>query len=305
MADEPNGTPNADPAPDPAPAVDPAKTTLGGEPPKAPDPAPKGDAPPAGDAPWHAAIPDEQTRTFAQRFASPVDLATWALEQRRAAATSIRVPGKDAKPEDVAAFHKALGVPETPDGYEIALPEGVELDDAGKARMDAFKAAMHAKGATPAAVSAAFETYQAFVQQEMTARAEAIESARASQKKTWGPEYDRNVELAKRAVRTFGDAGLAQMLETNTTDGVPLGEHPALIEAFAKIGRRMGEGSMLSVVDKSEAADLESRRKEIHAMASTAPEKYRSKEIQDELRSIYDRLGGGNQPIVGAAGRVA
>jgi hypothetical protein len=45
----------------------------------------------------------------------------------------IRLPGQDAKPEDIQAFNKAVGVPDNADGYEFTrpkLPEGMTYDEA-------------------------------------------------------------------------------------------------------------------------------------------------------------------------------
>ena len=41
----------------------------------------------------------------------------------------IKVPGEDAKPEEIAAFKAAIGVPDKVDGYEIKAPEGVPLNE--------------------------------------------------------------------------------------------------------------------------------------------------------------------------------
>jgi len=41
----------------------------------------------------------------------------------------IKVPGEGAKPEEISAFHKAIGVPEAIEGYEIKGPEGVPLNE--------------------------------------------------------------------------------------------------------------------------------------------------------------------------------
>jgi len=53
----------------------------------------------------------------------------------------IKVPGEGAKPEELSAFHKAIGVPEAVEGYEIKGPEGVPLNEAllGSLRESALK----------------------------------------------------------------------------------------------------------------------------------------------------------------------
>lgn len=70
----------------------------------------------------------------------------------------MRVPGPDAKPEEVAAFRKALGVPDKPDGYGIKkpdqLPEGVVWDDA---KVSKFTELAHKHGIPAAAVKEIIE----------------------------------------------------------------------------------------------------------------------------------------------------
>jgi hypothetical protein len=38
----------------------------------------------------------------------------------------VKIPGADAKPEEIAAFREAMGVPDKAEGYEIKLPEGLD-----------------------------------------------------------------------------------------------------------------------------------------------------------------------------------
>jgi len=42
----------------------------------------------------------------------------------------VKVPGEGAPAEEVSAFHRAIGVPENADGYEIKGPDGVKLNEA-------------------------------------------------------------------------------------------------------------------------------------------------------------------------------
>ena len=41
----------------------------------------------------------------------------------------VKVPGEGAKPEEIAAWNKAIGVPEAVEGYEVKGPEGVPLNE--------------------------------------------------------------------------------------------------------------------------------------------------------------------------------
>ena len=42
----------------------------------------------------------------------------------------IKIPGADAKPEEIAAYHKTIGVPDSPDKYELEIPQD-PVDKAG------------------------------------------------------------------------------------------------------------------------------------------------------------------------------
>lgn len=64
---------------------------------------------------------------------------------------AITIPGEGAKPEEIAAFNKAIGVPDNVDGYAIELPEGVkdedlEMDLITPLREKALEAGVPAKG---------------------------------------------------------------------------------------------------------------------------------------------------------------
>ena len=79
---------------------------------------------------WRASIEDDSLRKVADRFDSVVSLTQAVSDLRKRESNSIRIPGKDASDEDTAAYLKALGVPETVEGYEFSVPEGHELTDA-------------------------------------------------------------------------------------------------------------------------------------------------------------------------------
>ena len=74
--------------------------------------------------------------------------------------TSVRIPGADAKPEDVAAFHTKLGRPEAAEKYEYAGPENLaERFQTDDETINSFRKIAFNAGYTPAQFKAATDFY--------------------------------------------------------------------------------------------------------------------------------------------------
>lgn len=113
----------------------------------------------------------------------------------------VKVPGDGAKPEELAAFRTAIGVPEGADGYEVTAPEGRELDDAvlGPLRESALKHGVP-KGAFSGLVSD-------FVQLQLDqANAEAKRQDELAQgwMKEQGGKADEQLAHINTAARSLG-----------------------------------------------------------------------------------------------------
>jgi len=71
----------------------------------------------------------------------------------------IKIPGEDASVEEMAAYRKAQGVPETAEGYEVPIPEDVPEEDKpvydNLAKMVAISA--HKAGIPPSKINPVFE----------------------------------------------------------------------------------------------------------------------------------------------------
>ena len=83
------------------------------------------------------------------------------LESKFTSGGLVKVPGKNAKPEEIAEFHKALGVPEKAEDYlkDLKLENGAVIGDADKPVIGAFAAEMHKAGAPPTVMKAALDWY--------------------------------------------------------------------------------------------------------------------------------------------------
>jgi hypothetical protein len=240
-----------------------------------------------GPADWRDGLPKDMHRV-AEKFESPADVVkSYAVLERRLG-RSVTIPAEDATREENAAFYARLGRPETPEGYEVRLPADLPdhlrpPSDALEGRAD-FLAAMHAAGATPAIVQAAFDWYYGTLGKADAEMRRAQEAARSGAEKSlrteWGAAYERNIELARRAARRFGGDDLVDRFER-----FGLADDPVCLKAFRAIGAAMAEDGLLAG-DGVPAGDAQQRIDRIMKDHFGRPS-YASTEVQDELRDLY------------------
>lgn len=211
---------------------------------------------------WRAALPDEyKTHDYVKTFQKPGDFVKSALEIKAERdnltaklGKAIFKPGDDAKPEDVAAFHKALGVPEKPDEYEFPKTEGVEHDPKmlewakgmfHKAQLNKDQAGIISQG---------WDSFMAeMVKADQEASIAAMKAADDALKVEWKADYDKNIELTRRGFDAFEKAvpGFKELLEINTAAG-KIGNDPRMLKVFHLIGNAIGDDLSIPGMPKSE-----------------------------------------------------
>jgi hypothetical protein len=138
----------------------------------------------------------------------------------------------------------------------IKLPDGVVAD---KPLMDGFIALAKESGLKGESAQKIADLYV----QAQASQAKAAEEAHAKQVAAWaeevkadkqigGASLDASMAVASRAVAQFGSPELKELLNSSG-----LGNHPALVRAFVKIGRAISEDSIAGAVGggKAESSD--------------------------------------------------
>ena len=261
---------------------------------------------------WRAPIEDEKLRSHADRFSSPADLVRAHLDLRQKLSKAIVPPGKDASEEDVAAYRKALGVPESPEGYKFPeLPEDQLTDDV-KASRETWAGRFHELGVSADVAMKLSEMVnkdqQAFMEAEARADKEFADEQMAALKSEWGKDADVNMKFANRAlVDIAGRVGvdMEDLKGIQGKDGRFLLDHAPLAKVFAEIGREMGEGTLGGGIDESAREGLENQVSEIREQIEKARSEGNNKKANDLYQKEQALLAkiSGNQPVVGAAGR--
>ena len=173
------------------------------------------------------------------------DLVTDYKAKSTAGDGMIRVPGENSTAEEKAAYAKAIGVPESPDKYEIGkpqdYPEGLPYDENVQ---EAFKQYVFEKQMPVGMAKDIWSWYHGLVKSGAAMQAEndkkALDTMHEALTKEWGDKYEANGEIALRIFKALGGEDIKDLLGKRV-DGVLLDHHPAFLRAFHAIGVKVGD----------------------------------------------------------------
>lgn len=196
---------------------------------------------PAGGAaatPWFS---QEQADYVTNKgWKSPTEVVSSAMNLEKLlgadrAGRTIVMPKDEKDADGIKAFRAKLGVPESPDGYQLPIPDGMDPTLA-KAAAGWF----HEEGIPSAAAAKFTEKWNGYIgklveqqeREEQAKSAQELESLRGE----WGPNFEKNSEFARRFLKASGleeadvtalekSLGTAKMLKTFQGWGSKIAEH--------------------------------------------------------------------------------
>lgn len=277
------------PAPTPTPAADPNAA-----PPSAPvDPSPT--PPPVVD--WRSTLPEElRSEKSLESFRDVAALAKSYVETKKLVGqrVDLKPPTKDSTPEQIATWRKALGVPDTPDGYlqaGVVRPELAASGEWDEAAESAFLDLAHKNHIPPGFVNATLQFYAKLEADKQAASSRSRQAVASALRTEWGPNYAASLGRANRALQEFGGDEMVTLgRETRLADGSLLGDHPALIKTFAKIGNVLVESGAMDpegIAAGMSADDAREAIKKKQAEMKALPEGHpRTRELVDEVLAL-------------------
>lgn len=205
----------------------------------------------AGNAPWFdEIIANEKDAEFAnyvkgKNYPTPRDALYGHYSAERMvgldkAGRTVVLPKDDKDVEGTKAFYVKIGVPETPEGYKLPLPQG---DDGIFAK--AASGAFHKFGVPAKAAEGIATWWNEYIATEVQ-KAEAADQAASVQqlealKGEWGQAFDTKAEFGRRGLRAVGkEAGLddRDLKKLEATLGTA-----KMLKMFSKIGEGAGESA--------------------------------------------------------------
>ncbi len=157
--------------------------------------------------------------------------------------TKVPLPKDENDVAGIAAFNKAMGVPETADGYGLkdpAIPESMKSMTFDK---KTFSEAIHKFGLTPKQANGLWQAYtemsmgayNKYTTDNNNALAQMVNGLRQE----WGDAYDSNVELGQMVINKFADSP-----ESADYITASLLKDPRGVKFMAKIGSQFAENKI-------------------------------------------------------------
>ncbi len=193
---------------------------------------------------WQEKLPEEY-RPTAANFKDLPSLMKSLVETKRMASGKmegyIKVPGEGATTEEVAAYRKAQGVPDTPDGYELKKPEGELGNFYNEEEVKAFAAKAAELGLTKAQAAALAEWRLGISKEFDDKEREEGRAFLAERDKVftenWGAKKDAELVDAQRMLLTLDhslDPKMVNFLE------------PKLVVALAAFAKKLNPDTMVA-----------------------------------------------------------
>ena len=188
---------------------------------------------------------DEKLLKRLDRFSSISEVLKWGLnaEKKIVSGEYKKALGKDATPEEIAAWKQENGIPEKPHEY-IADMQGLVIGEEDKPGVDSMLEFAAQNSIPKSYVQGMVKWYDGWKDQQAQAMAEAdTQYAREAEDKLrqdWGGEYRMNQNAVKTfALQAFGEELANDIFQARLPDGTLFGNNPALNMAFASLAREL------------------------------------------------------------------
>lgn len=126
--------------------------------------------------------------------------------------------------------------PEVPETYDLQMPEGVELDQEAAAEFVSIAKSLQLSQENAQKLATIAGKIQQKQAEARAAQLEAWVEQVRTDKEIGGDKLEENLGVARKAIDAFGSAELKEALEVSG-----LGNHPAVIKAFFKVGKAISE----------------------------------------------------------------
>jgi len=172
-----------------------------------------------------------------------------------AADASVPADAGDKDAADLLSDDESGGSEGVPETYTFEPPEGLDLDDETKGRIDAFADTAREMGLSQ-------KQYQSLIEYDINraqqlndvaveswnGRVEDWRKSAKADKEIGGEKFAENLKVAENAIKQFGDADLRALFRSPSQDnpnGLAIGNHPAVLRFLNRVGKAIADPKLL------------------------------------------------------------
>jgi hypothetical protein len=205
---------------------------------------------------WRSEIPEDiRSHKSLETIQDVGSLAkSYVNAQSMIGADKVVKPGKFATSDDWNSFYDKVGRPASADDYQLEnkLAEG-QSENADMVSW--FKKTAHEVGLLPHQAQNLLNKYNEFsgsqVQQSASVTEDEINKVALDLKKEYGQAFDDRMAVGKGVLENFSSIPVEEFEDLTLSNGMKLGDHPAIIKTMVNIGQymkeKMGEDTLAGV----------------------------------------------------------
>ena len=227
-----------------------------------------------------------------QNYKDVESLAKTVVHQQKMIGSRIPIPKTE---EEKTELYGKLGRPEEPGKYEVAVPEDYQQFFREES-MNEFRSVAHKIGLNNEQVQALMDFQINEINHEMQGADTQLNSQREeieqNLKQEWGYDYDKNVKAAQRAVQVYGDVEVQELLNGE------LGNNPALIKMFARLGKEVTEDMAQNTQNNTLSVSPLDAKQEIANIMNNPKHPYfdgrhrEHKDAVEKMRQLHEKAFG-------------
>ena len=229
---------------------------------------------------WRSEIPEDiRSHKSLETIQDVGSLAkSYVNAQSMIGADKVVKPGKFATSYDWNSFYDKVGRPASADDYQLENKLAEGQSENGD-MVNWFKKTAHEVGLLPHQAQNLLNKYNEFsgsqVQQSANVTEDQINQVALDLKKEYGQAFDDRMAVGKGVLDNFSAIPVEEFEDLTLSNGMKLGDHPAIIKTMVNIGQymkeKMGEDTLAGVKTSGGLSPSEASEKLSELTAPNTP----------------------------------
>ncbi len=195
---------------------------------------------------------DEKELARLQRLKAPTDVYKSYRELEKIKSSFVpapKAPTKDSTPEEVKAYRDHLGVPESPDKYDLTFDDGTVIGDDLMPQVDGYLKFAHENNLPSGVVKNNLKWFMNDVAREQERLSDLNEEAKINGitdlKSEWGGEFKGNINSINSLFTEAPEGTMDSLLNARGPDGLKFANNPDNIRWLVSLAKSLNPTASL------------------------------------------------------------